>query len=327
MAIRGSLVAAVTLAAALTPAFAQASTITLGSPLTGAFSGNSTFLGASVTVVNTALTDPEANVVSPVDGVVVRWRLVPQAAADAYALRVIRPAGGGSYTGAGTSVSAVASTTATQAFPTDLPIRAGDSIGLQSLKSSGSFRVAFLPTAAFNYWVPTLADGATAPPTNSAISGTEFGFNAEVQPAPRLVLVGPSTGPTAGGTSVTIAGSDFSGVSGVKFGPISASYVVNSESQITATAPAAALAGPVDVSVTTIAGTTPAVPGDQFTYTAPVIPDDRFTAHRSCIVPKLTGKKLKTGREALSRANCKLADSSAGDRQRAMTPASAAGAA
>ena len=58
-----------------------------------------------------------------------------------------------------------------------------------------------------------------------------------------------------GGTPVTISGSDLEGASAAKFGSmLTASFTINSESQITAITPAAALR-PVIVSVRTPAGT------------------------------------------------------------------------
>lgn len=296
----------------LAPSAAQARTITVGSPLQGAFSLGVTFLAPSVTVTNGALTDPTANVVSPVDGAVVRWRLVPQAAADAYALRVLHPEGGKSFVGAGTSVSQVASTTAIQTFPTNLPIKAGDAIGINSLKNSPSLRAMSVGGLAQPYWTPVLADGGLPlAPTGSA-SALEFGFNADVQPAPRVVLVSSSSGPVGGGTTVTIAGEDFTNVSDVRFGTTpAASFVVNSESEIVAVTPAAAGAGPVDVTVTTNAGTSRAADGARFTYSnppapTPPVPSIPQIAPATCTVPKLTGKKLKAGRKALVKANCKL---------------------
>jgi hypothetical protein len=299
-ALRGALLIAVAALALLAPAAAQARTITVGSLLTGEFGVGVTFLHPSVTLTNSALVNPEANSTSPVDGVVLRWRLGPQDAANAFALRVLHPAGGGAYTGAGSSVARFASTTSIQTFETNLPIRAGDLIGLDLLKSNPTIRAASVIGVKPIYWSPILADGATSSPSGSLLD-LEFGFNAEVQPAPQTVLVSPSSGPVTGGTQVTISGSDFAGVTGVSFGSIpAASFVVNSESEITATAPAAAAAGPVDVRVTTVAGTTPVVVGDRFTYTPPPV-----TAS-SCVVPKLTGKKLKAARKALARAQCKL---------------------
>jgi uncharacterized repeat protein (TIGR01451 family) len=79
--------------------------------------------------------------------------------------------------------------------------------------------------------------------------------------------VSPSRGPTAGGTSVTVTGSGFTGATAVDFGTVpAASFTVDSDTQITATSPARP-AGPVDVTVTTPAGTSAAGAADQYTYT------------------------------------------------------------
>jgi hypothetical protein len=83
---------------------------------------------------------------------------------------------------------------------------------------------------------------------------------------PTVGGISPSGGPTTGGTQVTITGSGFMGASAVSFGGTPAtSFTVNSDSQVTATSPAGA-AGTVDVTVTTVYGTSTTSPADQFTY-------------------------------------------------------------
>lgn len=299
-------VAGVVVAATIVPAAAHARTITIGPSLINPYAVGVTFLSPSVTVANSALAEPEAQAVSPVDGVILRWRLTAQGAADPYALRVLHPTGSGAYTGGAASVTKLASTTSIQTFATELPIKAGDAIGIDMPKTNPTLKAAAVPGGADPYWSPLLDVGTTAPPTGVA-SGLEFGFNADVQPAPRVVLVSPSSGPIAGGTAVTIAGSDFTGVKEVKFGSVPASsFKVESESEITAVAPAAG-AGSVDVSVTTIAGASPSKAGDRFTYEAPAVPAPPTPAPLvQCIVPKLTGKSLKAGRKALGAAHCKV---------------------
>jgi IPT/TIG domain len=85
--------------------------------------------------------------------------------------------------------------------------------------------------------------------------------------APTVTGVSPTAGLTGGGTSVTIKGTNFSEVSGVKFGATNAtSYTVNSIGQITATAPAGT--GTVDVTVTTPGGTSATSAADHFLYVA-----------------------------------------------------------
>ncbi|WP_312317284.1 IPT/TIG domain-containing protein [Stenotrophomonas sp.] len=94
------------------------------------------------------------------------------------------------------------------------------------------------------------------------------GFSGNTTPAPAVTGVSPSAGPSAGGTTVIITGSNFSGATAVTFGATPATnYTVNSATQITATAPAGA-AGTVDISVTTAGGTSTTSAADRFTYVA-----------------------------------------------------------
>jgi hypothetical protein len=76
----------------------------------------------------------------------------------------------------------------------------------------------------------------------------------------------PSSGPVGGGTTVVITGSGFTGATQVRFGNVQASFSVNSNTQITAVAPAQG-AGTVFVRVTTGAGTSGDVSAAQYTYT------------------------------------------------------------
>lgn len=83
---------------------------------------------------------------------------------------------------------------------------------------------------------------------------------------PALVSISPNSGPTAGGTTVTITGTNLTGATAVNFGSNNAaSYVVNSASSITATSPTGS-AGTVDITVTTPDGSSTTSAADQFTY-------------------------------------------------------------
>ncbi|WP_233271958.1 autotransporter domain-containing protein [Paraburkholderia acidiphila] len=85
---------------------------------------------------------------------------------------------------------------------------------------------------------------------------------------PSVTSINPTSGPTGGGTSVTITGTSFTGASAVYFGGTAAtSFTVVSATQIVAMSPAAA-AGTVDITVTTTLGTSTTGPGDQFAYIA-----------------------------------------------------------
>jgi hypothetical protein len=102
-------------------------------------------------------------------------------------------------------------------------------------------------------------------------SGTSLGVVVYVlapAPAPEITGVAPSTGPEAGGTPVTITGTNLDGATTVKFGATDASSVkVNSPTSIEAIAPGGS--GTVEVSVTTERGTSTATPADDFSYVPP----------------------------------------------------------
>jgi hypothetical protein len=87
---------------------------------------------------------------------------------------------------------------------------------------------------------------------------------------PAVTGVSPDTGPVAGGVTVTVTGNGFTGgATEVKFDTILATNVVVADAtMLTVTSPPAAAAGPVDVTVTTAAGTSPKSPADHFTYEA-----------------------------------------------------------
>lgn len=104
---------------------------------------------------------------------------------------------------------------------------------------------------------------ATAGSASTSFSLT----NSAAATPPTVTGVSPTSGSTAGGASVVITGTNFTGATAVNFGATAASYVVNSATQITATSPAGT-AGLVDITVTTAAGTSATSAADQFTYVA-----------------------------------------------------------
>ena len=90
-------------------------------------------------------------------------------------------------------------------------------------------------------------------------------------PTPTVSTVSPSQGTTAGGTSVAITGTNFTGATAVSFGGTAATGVtVTDASHITATSPAGS-AGTVNVTVTSVSGTSATVTADHYTYVAPVV--------------------------------------------------------
>jgi photosystem II stability/assembly factor-like uncharacterized protein len=87
---------------------------------------------------------------------------------------------------------------------------------------------------------------------------------------PEITGVSPASGPAAGGTTATITGTHLDiGVLSVSFGgTVTASFTVDSPTQITVTAPSMAEGIPptVDVTVNTLVGPSPLTSADQFTY-------------------------------------------------------------
>ena len=101
-------------------------------------------------------------------------------------------------------------------------------------------------------------------------TGTKFGGPFNYVGAPTVTSVSPNSGPTAGGTSVTITGTNFNGATAVTFGGTAATGItVESATSITATTPVGAV-GAVDVAVTTPGGTGTGT--GAFSYVAPGTP-------------------------------------------------------
>jgi IPT/TIG domain/PASTA domain len=268
---------------------AQAAIVTVGSPLTATFSP-STLPSNPGTYTNSLLLETGANVLSPVDGTVVRWRIT-EASGGPFKLRVLTQVSA-AYMGAGTSAPQSPSNTATQTFTTNLPIQAGQTIGIDDTASSDQLGSAG-SGGNYMWWDPPLPDGQTRRATGGG--GFELGFNADVQPLPSVSSVSPSSGSTSGGTTVTITGQNFEGTTAVSFGATpAASFTVLSDNVITAVTRASS-AGTVDVTLKN-PGQSPTTAADRFTFAKAV----------KCMVPKLKGKTLKAARKALKKAHCRL---------------------
>ncbi len=101
--------------------------------------------------------------------------------------------------------------------------------------------------------------------------------------APAVTLVSPNFGPAAGGETVTITGTGFTGVSDVKFGPTSGTIVTSSDTQITVQTPQS-VPGTVHISVTVGADTSPATPADRYTYQGNWL---AYVSGRSLVSPQI----------------------------------------
>ena len=84
-------------------------------------------------------------------------------------------------------------------------------------------------------------------------------------PLPAVTAVSPATGPTTGGTLVTITGTNLAGATAVDFGPMQVtSFISDTASQIILSSPAGT--GTVGVTVMTASGTSAISSADLFSY-------------------------------------------------------------
>jgi len=262
---------------------ARAEPITVGSPLPP--TNVEVRFRSAGTFVNTALAEPGANVVSPISGAVIGFR-VAGGEGGSYALRVLHPLGGSIYAAVASSPPVSFGERPRPLQP--LRIRAGDTIGLDM--SAGARIDVALPGAgsSFASWIPSLADGATLGYT-ALKPERELEFNAEVEPPPTITSITPRSGSFKGGTRVWISGDDLIGVTEVRFGARRAHQIrLRSPHLITAVVPASQMLGPARVRVTTAAGTSRA---GRFGFAA-------------CVVPMLIGRTLRQAETTLRRASC-----------------------
>jgi hypothetical protein len=184
--------------------------------------------------------------------------------------------------------------------PTHGPAAGGTSVTITGTNLTGATAVNFdANPASFTVNNPTKitatapagVGGTTAQVTVTTGGGTSPAklYDYEVPPTPAPVVTGlnPSHGSAAGGTSVTITGSNFTGATAVRFGITYApSFTLDSATQITATAPPGAAGSMVDVAVITGAGASSKTgTGNDYTYDqAPVVAErpvpDTFLTHR-----------------------------------------------
>jgi hypothetical protein len=171
--ILGRAAAAAAVVTALSLGTARAATVTVGSSLTGPFEPQMS-LGVA-TRTNLTL-PPPANATSPVDGTAISWSFIGAQMTP----RVIRPVGGGLYTGAGTGPrqAGAGEGVISGPFPISLPIKAGDLFGVDTQGSISPFATRDLPGAARGLWAP-LVDGGEA--RSATAQPGELGIQAVVR--------------------------------------------------------------------------------------------------------------------------------------------------
>ncbi|WP_324198904.1 beta strand repeat-containing protein, partial [Nocardia amamiensis] len=153
--------------------------------------------------------------------------------------------------------------------PTSGPPSGGNAVVITGTGFTGPVTVRFGSKATtFTVDSPTRIT-AIAPPGTGTVQVTVItsgGISNAVSytyaTVPTLISVSPSSGPAAGGNTVVLSGTGFTGATAVRFGAAAAiAFTVDSDTQITAVAPAGN--GTADVTVTTIVGTSNTV---SYTY-------------------------------------------------------------
>ena len=211
----------------------------------------------------------------------------PAQTAGGHDVRVTTPTGTSAQTGADAFTYAVPppAPRVTALAPVTGPTAGGTSVRISGSGFTGATAVVFGTVAATSFTVvsdteitaasPAQTAGGrdvrvTTPAGTSAQTGADAFTYAVLPPAPRVTALAPVTGPTAGGTSVRISGSGFTGATAVVFGTVAAtSFTVVSNTRITAVSPPQA-AGAEAVHVTTAGGSSASVSADTFTYRVPV---------------------------------------------------------
>jgi hypothetical protein len=139
----------------------------------------------------------------PFDGTVTSFSVNSGSAGNHLQLRVLRPAGSGQFTGAGTSAAETLAG-GLNTFSVSLPVKAGDILGLDNSDSALMFDATPSAIAAY-YELPALADGATAAPNNTKI-GDRLLLSAVVVQSTTTGTTTTTTTTTTSTTAPTITG-------------------------------------------------------------------------------------------------------------------------
>jgi len=170
------------------------------------------------------------------------------------------------------AVTSVSPNTGLETGGTSVTIGGTAFTGATAVKFGSTTATSFTVTSANSINAVTPPGTGTVDVTVTTSGGTSTTVAADhftyVQlPQPTVTKLKPNKGPVAGGTTVTITGTNFPKASAVKFGSTNAtSFTVNSATSITAMSPTATAAAIVDVTVTTPSGTSLITKPDRFYY-------------------------------------------------------------
>jgi IPT/TIG domain/Abnormal spindle-like microcephaly-assoc'd, ASPM-SPD-2-Hydin len=175
------------------------------------------------------------------------------------------------YTAASPTITSISPTSGPEAGGTTVTITGTGLSGATAVTVGGKAVTSFSVIAATQISAVTPALGAgshgfqvtTPDGTSSYVSADLFAAIA----GPAITSISPNSGPPAGGTTVTVTGTGFTGATKLTIGGVSVSnFTVVSSTEITFVTPALP-AGSHGIAVTTTYGTSAYVSGDVFTVT------------------------------------------------------------
>jgi hypothetical protein len=228
---------------------------------------------------------------APSSGVLTSWSTqVGATPGQSLGMKVYRPVGPGTFQVVGQD-GPRALGAGLNTFPVAIPVQPGDIVGI-SLPVGSHSECLFetgLEGDVIGYREGNFPVGSVFSLENT-YSKERLNISATLLPPPAISAITPAEG-SIQGASVVVTGTNFASVTGVSFGSVPATFTVNSEGQITATAPPSKTLSAVPVTVTTAAGS--ATSAQAFAY-------------KGCKVPQLKGKKLKAAKKKIGKADCKL---------------------
>jgi PASTA domain-containing protein len=167
-----TLIAALAASFLVLAASAQASTVTIGSPLPDTLSPAN--IGTSRTITNVSLPEPGAQASAPANGTIVSWSL-RGGIGGPFTLQVVHPASIGQFTSTGSTVSGPITGTGILSFPANLAIAKGDLIGIDRAAPSDKLGGQFTSGTFMTFSSPLGSDPQAGDPGTG-----EAGFNAQV---------------------------------------------------------------------------------------------------------------------------------------------------
>jgi len=146
--------------------------------------------------------------VAPSKGVVVLWRVKVGATSSPASLRILRPGNSNTRAGVGTSPTENPPANQVSIYEAQLPIQAGDAIGLNCCGGGFPFKNFFArSTSSFLQWSPPLQDGGPARSAIMTVPNLEVLVNADIEPDANRNGLGDKT-QECRGRAATVRGTD-----------------------------------------------------------------------------------------------------------------------